>query len=59
MKRFEVHHELSGPRAIVKGEFKTLYPGDEIIVFKGKKEWRAVVETRVEGGATVRLELEN
>lgn len=58
MDRFEVHKELHNARAFVRGEYKDLYPGDTVIVFKGNKEWNAVVETRTGGGAVVRVVLE-
>lgn len=59
MNRFEVVKELPRARAFVRGEYKDLYPGDEVIVYKGDREWRAVVETRTGGGAVVRVVLEN
>lgn len=59
MNRFEIHKELSDARAIVKGEYKYLYPEDTVVVFKGDREWSAVVETRVAGGAVVRVVTEN
>lgn len=55
MDTFEVDKELSGGRAIVKGEFRYLYPGDRIYVTKGDKKWAAVVLTRVTGGALVKV----
>lgn len=58
MKKFDVHHTMSNGRAIVKGEYKDLYPDDIIIVCYNGREFNAVVETRVEGGAVVRVALE-
>lgn len=55
MKKFEVNKELPNARAIVEGEYKDLYPGDPVIIYRGDREWSAVVETRVMGGAVVRV----
>lgn len=58
MNRFEVEKEFPEGRAFVKGEYKDLYPGDPVIVYKGSREWSAVVETRSGGGAVVRVVME-
>ena len=58
MKKFDVHTTLPNGRAIVKGEYKDLYPDDSIILRYGGREFNAVVETRVEGGAVARVVLE-
>lgn len=58
MKRFEVCTELSNARAFVRGEYKDLYPDDTVVVWKGDREWNAVVETRTGGGAVVRVVME-
>lgn len=58
MKRFEVDRELPEARAIVIGEYKDLPVGGNVLVYKGDREWSAVVETRISGGAVVRVVLE-
>lgn len=58
MNKFEICTELSDARCIVKGEYKDLYPEDTIIVYKGGREWNAVVETRTLGGAVARVVME-
>lgn len=44
---------------MVRGEHKDLYPGDTIIVCHNGEEYKAVVETRYNGGAVVKVVLEN
>lgn len=58
MNKFEVCREFANARCFVEGQYKDLYPGERVIVFKGDREWNAVVETRIMGGAVVRVVME-
>ena len=58
VNRFEVSREFADGRCFVKGEFRDLYPDTNIIVYKGDREWNAVVETRTGGGAVARVVME-
>lgn len=58
MKKFEVYRELPNARALVRAEFKDLYPGERLVVCKGDREWDAVAETRTFGGVVVRVVME-
>ena len=56
MKYFDIDAELPNRRAVVKGEYKDLYVDDAIVVVDtAGTEYDAVVETRVLGGAVVRV----
>lgn len=56
MKTFEINYELPNRRAIVKGSYNELRIDDKIILVDGAdNEYNAVVETRVAGGAVVRV----
>lgn len=58
MEKFEVYREFGDGRCMVRGELKDLYPDTNIIVYKGDREWNAVVETRTGGGAVARVVME-
>ena len=58
MDKYEVYREFDNGRCFVKGELKDLYPDTNIIVYKGDREWNAVVETRTGGGAVARVIME-
>jgi hypothetical protein len=56
MKTFEIDYELPNRRAIVKGEYSDLRVDDPVIIVdNAENEYNAVVETRVAGGAVVRV----
>lgn len=55
---YEVTKTLPGGRAIVKGEYRDLNIDDNVVVSLGGKSYSAVVETRIFGGAVVRVILE-
>jgi hypothetical protein len=56
MKTFNVEYELPNKRAIVKGAYSELCIDDKIILVDSAEiEYNAVVETRIGGGAVVRV----
>lgn len=58
MNRFEIYAEFDDGHCLVKGDLKGLRPDTRIIVYKGDREWSAVVETRTGGGAVARVVME-
>jgi len=56
MKTFDIDYELPGARAFVKGAYADLRVDDKVIVVdRAETEYNAVVETRIAGGAVVRV----
>lgn len=56
MKTFDIYYELPNKRAIVKGDYADLRIDDNVIVVDAAEtEYDAYVETRVFGGAVVRV----
>ncbi len=56
MKTFDIEAELTRARAIVYGDYADLNVDDEVVVVnEAGTEYNAVVETRITGGAVVKV----